>query len=38
LIDAVPAPPPALAALLQRPSHSEALANDYEAFSARLLR
>jgi len=37
LIDAVPAPPPALAALLQRPSHSEALANDYAAFSARLL-
>jgi len=36
LIDAVPAPPAALAALLQQPSHSEPLANDYAAFSARI--
>lgn len=36
LIDEVPAPPPALAALLQQPSHAEALANDYSAFCERL--
>lgn len=36
LIGEVPAPPPALAALLQQPSHSEALANDYAVFSRRL--
>ncbi len=37
LIDVVPEPPPALAALLQQPSQSEALANDYAAFSRRLI-
>lgn len=36
LVPVLPAPPPALAELLARPTHAEVLANTYPALSARL--